>query len=45
MPYKLVKATGGYYVENKATGRRYSEEPISLKKAEAQLRVLQATEK
>jgi hypothetical protein len=40
MPYKLVRVTGGYYVENKETGRRYSRDPIPLKNAERQLRAL-----
>lgn len=45
MPYRLVKATGGnYFVENKETGRRYSQEPIPLEKAKAQMRVLYYSE-
>jgi hypothetical protein len=40
MPYHLVHVTGGYYVENKETGRRYSTEPLPKKRAEAQLRAL-----
>lgn len=40
MPYKLVKVTGGYYVENKNTGKRYSQEPIPKDRAERQLRAL-----
>lgn len=42
MPYRLVKATGGYFVETISTGRRHSEKPISKAKAEAQLRLLQS---
>ena len=45
MPYRLVKATGGnYFVENKETGRRYSQEPIPLERAKAQMRVLYYSE-
>lgn len=44
MPYRLIKATGGYFVETISTGRRHSEKPISKAKAEAQLRILQSKE-
>ena len=42
MPYKLLKAPDdkGYYVQNIHTGHRYSSEPMSLEKAEAQMRIL-----
>ena len=42
MPYRIVKATGGYFVETISTGRRHSEKPLSKPKAEAQLRVLES---
>lgn len=42
MPYRLVKATGGYFVETISTGRRHSEKPLPKAKAEAQLRVLES---
>jgi len=45
MPYRLVKATGGYFVETISTGRRHSEKPISKAKAEAQLRILESGER
>ena len=40
MPYKLVKVTAGYFVENKETGKRYSSDPLPKKRAEAQMRAL-----
>jgi hypothetical protein len=42
MPYRLVKATGGYFVETISTGRRHSEKPLPKARAEAQLRVLES---
>lgn len=42
MPYRLIKVTGGYFVETISTGRKHSEKPISKIKAEAQLRVLES---
>ena len=42
MPFRLVKVTGGYFVETISTGRRHSEKPIPKTKAEAQLRLLQS---
>lgn len=42
MPYRLVKTTSGYFVENKDTGKRYSADAMTKQKAEAQLRVLMA---
>lgn len=43
MPYALQQEANGYYVVNKDTGKTYSHHPISKQKAEAQLRVLNAT--
>jgi hypothetical protein len=40
MPYKLVKSGKGYYVENKDTGKRYSNKPIPLTNAKKQMKVL-----
>ena len=40
MPYKLVKSGEGYYVENKDTGKRYSNKPIPLTNAKKQMKVL-----
>jgi len=40
MPFKLVSAHDGYYVQNMDTGHRYSSEPLPLEKAKAQLRIL-----
>ena len=45
MPWRLVKAKGGYFVETISTGRKHSEKPISKAKAEAQLRVLESLPK
>ena len=42
MPYRLVRGTTGFFVENKDTGRRYSEHGMTKQKAEAQMRVLMA---
>jgi hypothetical protein len=43
MPYSLRKEHDGYRVVNQDTGKTYSHAPIPKKKAEAQLRVLEAT--
>ena len=42
MPFRLLKAPDdeGYYVQNIHTRHRYSSEPISFEKAEAQMRIL-----
>lgn len=45
MPYSLQKSGRGYYVITKASGRRHSKRPLSLKRAKAQMRALYANEK
>lgn len=45
MPWHIEKSGKGYYVVTTSTGRKHSNEPISKKKAEAQLRVLEMSEK
>ena len=40
MPYALMKVSGGYYVYNKDTGKKYSQEPMPLERAKRQLRAL-----
>lgn len=40
MPYHLVKTPKGWFVENKETGKRYSNTPITLEKAQSQLSIL-----
>jgi hypothetical protein len=45
MPYIMEKWPGGYIVVTKATGVHHSLKPISKRKAEAQLRVLEMIEK
>ena len=45
MPYQLKKVKNGYYVENKSTKKKYSNKPIPLKNARAQMRVLQVAER
>jgi len=42
MPFKLVRSHDGkgYMVQNIHTGHLYSSEPISLEKAQAQMRIL-----
>jgi hypothetical protein len=45
MPYILEKWPTGYIVVTKATGVHHSLKPISKRKAEAQLRVLESIEK
>lgn len=46
MPYKLMKKRGQdlYWVVSKESGKKHSEEPITKKKAEAQMRLLYAVE-
>jgi hypothetical protein len=44
MPYKLVESGNKFFVENKDTGHRYSNRPLSRKKAVGQLRALYASE-
>ena len=45
MPYELKKVKAGYYVVNKNTKKKYSNNPISLSKAKGQMRVLQIAER
>lgn len=40
MPYELIHAHDGFYVQNKDTKHRYSSEPLSYEKAKAQMRIL-----
>lgn len=44
MPYSIVKSGRGFYVENKETGKRYSNSPIRKSNAQAQLKALYAQE-
>jgi hypothetical protein len=44
MPYKVIKSGRGFYVENKETGRRFSNSPIPKSNALAQMRALYAHE-
>jgi hypothetical protein len=46
MPYKLRKSRGQdlYWVVNKDTGKKYSNEPLPKEKAQAQMRALYASE-
>jgi hypothetical protein len=41
MPWHIVQADGGYYVETISTKRRHSKEPLTKAKALAQLRALE----
>jgi hypothetical protein len=41
MPYEIKPVSGGYFVVNKDSGKRYSGEPIDKSRAEAQFRVLE----
>jgi len=45
MPYALERWGDKAIVVNSQTGKHYSSAPISLKKAEAQKRVLESVEK
>lgn len=45
MPYELKKVSDGYYVVNKSTKKKYSNKPIPLKNAKAQMRILQRIER
>ncbi len=42
MPYMIKKVVGGYYVVNKMTGMKHSSHPLTKRRAEAQLRVLES---
>lgn len=37
----IQKSTGGYFVVNRESGKKYSGKPIPKAKAEAQMRLLQ----
>jgi len=41
----IKKVSNGYYVVNKQTGKKYSSQPLTKLKAEAQLRILQLVSK
>lgn len=41
MPWRIIEADGGYYVETISTKRRHSKEPMTHAKALAQLRALE----
>jgi len=41
MPYEIKSVPGGYFVANKETDKLYSNKPMELSKAEAQLRTLE----
>ena len=45
MPYTLKPANGGFFVMNEETGAVYSNNPLTLQKAKAQMRALYASEK
>ena len=42
MPYHLDKSRHGYVVITTETGKAHEKHPISLKKASAQMRILEA---
>ena len=42
MPYQLIQRGSGYVVKNTETGREHSKKPIPKKRAESQMRLLQA---
>lgn len=41
MPWQIIKADAGFYVETISTKRRHSKEPLTKSKAEAQLKALE----
>jgi hypothetical protein len=45
MPYHLQQSGKGYYVITTSTGRKHSDKPISKAKAEAQMRVLEMSDR
>jgi hypothetical protein len=45
MPWHLEKSGKGYYVITTSTGRKHSDKPISKANAEAQLRILEMSER
>lgn len=42
MPYHVIKSGNGYKVQNKDTGKTYSNKPMTKEKAEAQMRAMYA---
>lgn len=42
MPFRLKAAPNGFFVENKATGRKYSNMPLPKSRAVKQMRALYA---
>jgi hypothetical protein len=45
MPYHLQQSGKGYYVITTSTGRKHSDKPISKAKAEAQMRLLEMSDR
>ena len=45
MPYHKIKVSGGYKIENKETGKRYSKKAMNNSNADKQLAILKKTEK
>ena len=45
MPYHKIKVSGGYKIENKETGKRYSKKAMTNSNADKQLAILKKTEK
>jgi len=45
MPYQIKPDSGGFVVANKETGQIFSNRPLSMEKAKAQLKALLASEK
>jgi len=42
MPYALIRRGTKYLIMNKDTGKSFSNKPISKRKAESQLRILES---
>jgi hypothetical protein len=45
MPYEIKPDAGGYVVANKETGQTFSNRPLTLEKAKAQMKALYSSEK
>ena len=41
MPWHIIEENGGYYVVTTSTGRRHSNEPLTMAKAKKQLMALE----
>lgn len=41
MPWHIIEENGGYYVVTTSTGRRHSNEPLTMAKAKKQLLALE----